>query len=145
MSSGDYDNDKDAAIKKRLLSDASDVLTEEQEAAKAAADKSRALVWSFIAMVVVGLGNKIFQPLQMVPMYVLAPLPCVAACAPAGHTWWHCVTQVQLPTVRQPADHVRVHPHELFVHLPHDPPRLADHRGGTGCAQVQVLHHGLPG
>lgn len=81
MSSGDYDNDKDAAIKKRLLSDASDVLTEEQEAAKAAADKSRALVWSFIAMVVVGLGNKIFQPLQMVPMYVLAPLPCVAACA----------------------------------------------------------------
>lgn len=65
-------DDEEQAIKVRLLSDPSDILTEEEEAAKAAKDKSRALVISFVAMVVVGLGNKIFQPLQFLPMCVPA-------------------------------------------------------------------------
>ena len=42
---------------------------EEAEDAKTAASNRQALVWSFCAMVVIGLGNKIFQKLQTIPMY----------------------------------------------------------------------------
>ena len=75
-------DDEEQAIKVRLLSDPSDVLTEEEEAAKAAKDKSRMLVISFVAMVIVGLGNKIFQPLQFLPMY--APVTRVPRCPVAS-------------------------------------------------------------
>lgn len=91
-------------VKESLLNDDSQVLREEEEAAKvtqptvacqawqrkrpqhllvrvcaglrcpffclcqAAKSKSNALIISFVAMVIVGLGNKIFQPLQFIPM-----------------------------------------------------------------------------
>ena len=64
------------------MSDASDLVDEEAAAAQAARDKGRMLLLSFIAMVVVGLGNKIFQPLQFLPMYVCAR----SRFAPPGHT-----------------------------------------------------------
>jgi drug/metabolite transporter (DMT)-like permease len=35
----------------------------------AGGDKAQMLVWSFCAMVVIGLGNKIFQKLETIPMY----------------------------------------------------------------------------
>jgi len=61
-------------LRNRLLSDASDVVDEEA----AEKDKGNMLLFSFIAMVIVGLGNKIFQPLQFLPMYA------------AGSRWGVC-------------------------------------------------------
>jgi drug/metabolite transporter (DMT)-like permease len=40
-----------------------------EDEAAAGADKTRALLISFISMIIIGLGNKVFQVLQFIPMY----------------------------------------------------------------------------